>query len=163
MVDVLPAQRGPVGARLDWAWIGRLERQRNGVEWWEAVARARGWGRRPGDVIVRQRPRVSGRHPGRADHPLRLAVPARRARHPPGRASDAAGDHHPARRPSPHHHLGLGRQKGLPTPTGPIATGIPVYCYRPDKPGRAARTRTPTGCCASTGPSTDLPVHSADI
>ena len=32
MVAVLPAQRGLLGARLDRAWIGRLERQRNGAE-----------------------------------------------------------------------------------------------------------------------------------
>jgi hypothetical protein len=31
-----------------------------------------------------------------------------------------------------------------------IATGIPVYFCDPTYPGSAARTRTPTACCAST-------------
>ena len=33
-----------------------------------------------------------------------------------------------------------------------IATGIPVYFCDPTHPGSAARTRTPTACCASTCP-----------
>jgi len=33
-----------------------------------------------------------------------------------------------------------------------IATGIPVYFCDPHKPGSAGRTRTPTGCSASTCP-----------
>jgi IS30 family transposase len=33
-----------------------------------------------------------------------------------------------------------------------IATGIPVYFCDPTRPGSADRTRTPTGCCASTCP-----------
>ena len=33
-----------------------------------------------------------------------------------------------------------------------IATGIPVYFCDPHAPGSAARTRTPTGCSASTCP-----------
>ena len=31
-------------------------------------------------------------------------------------------------------------------------TGIPIYFCDPSRPGSAARTRTPTDCCVSTGP-----------
>ena len=52
---------------------------------------------------------------------LLLHLPARRL---PGRARDAAGDHHQARRPGPHHRLG-GQGNGL-LRGFTIATGIPV-------------------------------------
>ena len=41
-----PAQRGPVGARLDCAWTGRLDGGTD-VDWWKAIAQATAGGRRP--------------------------------------------------------------------------------------------------------------------
>jgi len=34
-----------------------------------------------------------------------------------------------------------------------VATGVPVYFSTRTRPGSAAATRTPTGCCASTSPA----------
>jgi len=67
-------------------------------------------------------------------------------------AGDAVGDHHPARRPGPHHHRGRGRRKGLPTPASSSRPASRSTATGRTSPGRAARTRTPTGCCASTCP-----------
>ena len=47
---------------------------------------------------------------------LLLHLPAQRL---PGRARDAASDHHQARRPSPHHHLGPGQTKWPTTRASP--------------------------------------------
>jgi hypothetical protein len=47
---------------------------------------------------------------------LLLHLPAQRL---PGRARDAAGDHHQVRRPGPHHHLGPGQTKWLTARASP--------------------------------------------
>ena len=122
-----PAQRGPVGARLDLAWTGRLERRTEPV--WKGERPSHG---RLGDADDRAVPGRWGgslligkdRKPALGTWSSRPPATACRCTCPwvrrlPGRARDKAGDHHRARRPGPHHHLGPGQTKWPTTRASP--------------------------------------------
>ena len=112
--------------------------------------RARPLGRRPDH---RQGLQVSGRHPRGADHPLRpAAAPARRPRRRGCRSGHATGHHRrclaSCSAPSP----GTRARRWPTTPSSPSPPASRSTSATRTSPGSAARTRTPTGCSASTCP-----------
>ncbi len=55
-------------------------------------------------------------------------------------------------------NVDLGPRQGVPGhAVFRVETSIPVYVADPNSPGSAGRTRTPTGCCASTPPKEPAP------
>ena len=100
----------------------------------------------------RQGPGLGDRHPGRAadqDGPAAAPAPARR-RHPARRAEGADG--RPAAGAAAVDHLGPGHRDGPPSARSPDRSARRSTSATPTRPGSAARTRTPTGCCATTSP-----------
>src|SRR5215471_14132365 len=170
MVDVLPAQRGPVGARLDWAWTGAWNGSGtvwNGKRPWRGRLGEVGDRAVPGcgegDVIVgKDRGSAVGTLVELAARCVLLHCPQGATPTWPGRRCSRRSSAGPPAWPSP--SPGTKATK-WPTHGGfIIATGIPGYCYRPDKSWPRGSNENTDGLVRQYLPKgTDLPVHSAEI
>jgi hypothetical protein len=87
---------------------------------------------------------------------LLLHLPTQRL---PGRPRDAAGDHHQARRPGPHHHLGPGKTKwpaarASPSPPAsrPASASAQTRAARLEREHQRAAASEGSGGCSPRGP-----------